>query len=283
MLLGAASFTLAKSKSDFLIVEHTQQLVVYNQYQQRATSREKSALLPFTPFKILSANDMLGDGFTPCMKVESDGKVFFLEKDNNGVLVGADRAGLQKLYRNTIAFGDTVEILKSNTLTMLDARNRNRTSLQHSTRVIRVFEVNGLVYAKLLGTNEQFGWCDFARTDERRDWKVVEAASISLPDQLQTILPHVQLTVNEVNATLSRLFSHLNNRSSQRLQSPQWRVQLSDSAVACTLETETPPGHFSESTQQLGKRMESILIGTDLRVVSSPGRPGRIDICRSVQ
>jgi hypothetical protein len=79
---AAAQHSISRAAAEYLIVEHTDQLLIYNKYQQRVTRQEKEAFVPFLPLRILEANGVLNDNYTPYIKVELDGGIFFLIKND---------------------------------------------------------------------------------------------------------------------------------------------------------------------------------------------------------
>ncbi len=263
--------TTSATRADYLIIEHPQQLVIYNQYQQRVSSSEKSALLPNVPFRILNSNDVLGDGFTRCMKVELGGRNFFLEKDENGTLLGSEGAGARQLYNAAGVLEDTIEILRSDRLVLSDMHLSRTADVEVGDRILRVFRLDGKVYGKLLGANERYGWINLGDAASR-DWRVARELGLSVSDQLQKILPQIEVRLKEVNEKLSRLYEHFNNKSPQRRQPPQWELLRAGNSISCILLPEGSGEQFAESSQLLGKNFEGLLLGTDLRIAVSPGR-----------
>ena len=158
LALALTPRSFANGESDFLIIEQVRSLTIFNQYQQQATQQEKALLLLFVPFKILDANDLLGDGFTPCMKVEVGGKVLYVEKNEDGSLLGVDQSGFQKTCRNATVLGDTIDILKSNRVMLADVQQTHKSFLEKGIRIVRVFSHDGLTYAKLIRSVESYGW-----------------------------------------------------------------------------------------------------------------------------
>lgn len=262
---------MSATKADYLVVERPQQLVIYNQYQQRVSPSEKSALLSDVSFRILNPNGVLGDGFTRCMKVELGGKNFFLEKDENGTLLGADGAGARQMYTAAEVLEDTIEILKTNRLVLSDMHQSRTSTLQGGDRVVRIFRLNGKVYGKLLGVNERYGWINFGDASSK-DWRVVKELGLSVSDQLRKIFPLIEVRLKAVNEKLFRLYEHFNQKFSQHRQSPQWQLQRAGNTIVYVLVPDISGDRFAESSQLLGKNLEGLLLGTDLRVASSPGR-----------
>lgn len=271
LLFIAFDYGFSATHADYLVVERPQQLVIYNQYQQRASPSEKSALLSNVPFRILNPHDVLGDGFTRCMKVELGGKNFFLEKDENGTLLGAEGAGARQMYSSAEVLEDTIEILKANRLVLSDMRQSRMTDLQEGDRVIRIFRLSAKVYGKLLGAYERYGWINLGDVLSK-DWRVARELGLSVSDQLQKVLPQIEVRLKEVNEKLTSLYEHFNRKSSQRRQPPQWQLQRVGNSISCILLPDGSGDQFAKSSILLGKNLEGLLLGTDLRVADSPGR-----------
>lgn len=271
-LLLSLSPVSANTKADFLILEEVRTLFIYNQYQQQISSLEKAEFLPFTPFRILNPDDVLGDGFTPCMRVEAGNRTYFFEKDTGGQLAGAEGVPFERTYRNATLVGDTVEVLNDNRVILHDPVRAQRTPLAQGAVVVRLFELQGFTYVRMLGSGSRFGWVQFGESRAGRDWRVLKQTGTSTLEQLERTLPLVRVRVQEVNAKLSRLYEYFNRASAQQLQPPLWKVEQQGNAAVCVLESADPANAFSESTRLLGKSIEGVILGTSLRVSSTPGR-----------
>ncbi|MBX2990960.1 MAG: hypothetical protein KF749_07305 [Bacteroidetes bacterium] len=262
----------ANTKADFLVLGEVRLLFVYNQYQQQITNSEKAEFLPFTPFRILNPDDMLGDGFTPCMRVEVGNRIYFFEKDTGGQLAGVEGGMFQRTYRNATLLGDTVEVLSGNRVILHDPARTQKSPLAQGAVVVRLFEHQGFAYVRTLGAGSRFGWIQFGESRAERDWRILKQAGTSTLEQLERTLPLIRVRVQEVNATLSRLYDFFNRESSHQLQPPQWKVEQQGNTALCVLESAASADAFSESTRLLGKSIEGVILGTSLRVSSTPGR-----------
>lgn len=272
----AATLTLvvtlssASRAEDFLIVERSANLHIFNRYQQRLTSEERQNLLPFTPFRIISAADVLGDGFTPCLRVEADGNLYFIQKDERGELLGASRAGFIRKVAGATMHRDSIEVLDPAGLPMLDPRRQGRVSVARGGVLVRIFSVAGLTYA-YSPFFRQYGWVNLEPTGAGRRWRVHTREPVSIAQPVMRVVPAIRQRVEEVNAKLRGLFEHLNAKGPRHLDPPQWQVRISAGSVICTLVTSLPPQRFAESSALLARRIEGALLGTDLRVQASPG------------
>jgi hypothetical protein len=259
----------AGERADFLVVEHPHRLLLYNQYQQQLSSQEQAQLIPFAPIKLLNSEDVLGDGFTPCVRGELEGRIIYILKEKSGALTGAERAGDIRTFKNTTIVGDTIEVLRSGRMFVSDPRQKE-SSLRAGTRLVRIFRHDGVTYVKSLDGRQVFGWTTLDDLVEGRDWAVTRKSGPTRNEQLEKIFPGVMLKVNEVNAKFAQLFKHFNTTTSQQHPPPRWRVEHSGGALAIILDADVAAETFSQTSQVLGKSIETLLLGTDLRVSSSP-------------
>ena len=268
-----APFSKARA-ADFIIVERPSRLLLYNQYQQRASTEESASLLPFTPFRILILDDVLGDGLTPCMKVSHNGTLFYLQKDDSGALVRRCEAGSIRTIRDAVALGDTVEVVTAAGLTLHDPAERVTKVLPRGSRCVRIFVSEGKIYVRDLGT-KLYGWLDVTAGGEGKLWRAVREGPRA-EDEMTRVLPSIVQRVQEVNTKLRLLFEYYGEtlsgeRSSRRVAAPQWRIETTAQRMRCVLETTLPLEGFRESSELLAKRIEGAVLGTRLRVQAMPG------------
>ena len=254
------------------MVERVQHLIIYNQYQQRATAHDLTGILPFAPFAILRENDFLGDGFTRCMKVEAGGRQFFLEKDSSGNISRNNQLGFETIFRKTILLNDTIEVLKNNRLERADVVGNTTATLQPGARMIRLFSYRGRTYVKMLGVVGKYGWVDFAGRSRGSDWSFVKVEETSIAEQLQKVLPQVQAQALAVNEKLTKLYDVFSRTSPRTLAVPQWQVIDSSLAIICMLQPDSIGSRHAQTTRWLGKNIEGSLLGTRLRAMVMPGR-----------
>lgn len=261
----------AQTKADFLLVERPHELRIRNQYQQEMSPAEKAGLVAFSPFKILKADDLLGDGFTPCMKVEAGGVLFFLQKETDGTLLGAASAGFHEVVRSAIPLSDTVQITAKNGVAFTNPQKTNRATLARGTTFVRVFRSKEWTYGKALSP-ERFGWLRLDANGEGKEWTVVKQQLPTSSEQLVRVLPKVEVKVNDVNNKLALLFDHFSRTTRRSVQAPRWILTTDPDSIVCVLDSSLDPQAFAESTALLGKTLEAVLLGTTLRVLTSPGR-----------
>lgn len=271
-LLFAFSGLLPAQTADFLIIENPRELVVYDRFQQRINSRQEIPLAPYEPLQIIDAGGYLSDGFTPCIKVQAEHRLFFLLVDDNRQLVYAERAGFQRVFENCTLLRDTVEVLANQTLYLThnpvpeSAPRAQRFYLEKGERLLRLFAHRNRVYVRRIGGEPQYGWSNLANESRERAWRVYRrkaAVAGSIPPE---IVQRIESRIGEANQVLAELFAHLNGQTGQRRAPPRWIVELEANRLRCILEGAPSPEAFAESARQLAGQLENALSGTPYRV-----------------
>ncbi len=266
LFLFAACAGQAQQRADVFIIERPEALSLFNQYQQQFTADERNALKPFTPFRILNENDVLGDGFTECIRAELAGRPVFILKED-GVMVGAGTAGRIQRLRDVRALHDTIEIVSSR-LVVQNPQQQSQRNGKPGEVFVRVFRDGGKTYVRALGGS--YGWLNLDAATEGQDWVVVKEIKASRGEQLRTALPRIQLRVQETNNKLELLFQHMLRQGRSSHEAPQWRVRETAVGIECVMDR--TPQDFPETSQALAKNIETLLFGTSLRVSVSPGK-----------
>jgi len=257
-------------KSDFLVVEHSGRLVVYNEYQQAITESEAALLTAYVPMRILEADVLLGDGFTHCAQVEIGDRVFFLLKDAHGALAYSEPPGFQATYRNTTHLFDSVQILVRCTLQTPSNRSQSRV-VSAKSRLIRIFRSKDEIYCRTTEPQPAYGWINFRGMMEGTDWIPLESASPVEPIPTDELARRIQARIDRVNGLLSQLFERFNEQTHAHKPTPYWDVKISDRKITCSLE-QAVPHQFERSTVYLVKNIEDVVMGSGLRVSHAPGR-----------
>ena len=260
---------LTQGKADFLIVEKVEHLLIHNEYQQDITSQERARLVPFTPMWIVKANDLLSDGFTPCMKVEIDGNVFYILKDMDANLAGSASLGFHRVFNNVTLLLDTVQVLANHILVISPVTHSEKLPLSSGDRIVRIFRHLNETYARRTGNPPTYGWIVLEENRENLDWKVVKQPPRAQASIDGRVLQSVERKMKEANRLLDQLFTYFNERTHQQKKIPHWTVHASDTTITCILQDYRD---FSHSTLYVVRDLENIVLGTGLNVFSSPGR-----------
>ena len=110
LFIPPAQARQSKAAAEYLVVEHTGQLLIYSKYQQQIHQQEKETFIPFLPLRVLESRGVLNDNYTPCMKVELDGSIFYLIKNDADSFMGSENIGFNHLYKNVLSLQDTIEV-----------------------------------------------------------------------------------------------------------------------------------------------------------------------------
>lgn len=259
--------SFSQPRADFIIIEQPQRLTILNRYQQQLSSQEKSSLKPFSPYRIITADETLGDGLTLCMRVEADGATLYFVKDDAGELIGGEDA---KTFRNVVPLADTITIIKRNAIELFDAAGRKRSPLAEGTRLRRLFQSSRLTYVQVVA-GSAFGWVNL-RGGENITWTIRRAATASAEKSLELLLPDIQRKLSSVNEQLAKLYDVWNRKTSESRTPPQWRLQPGRDTLVATLSGDSLAQFYKESTRWLSKDIELLLLGSRFRVTATTGR-----------
>ena len=249
---------------DVLLVEHPDGLRILDRYQQSVPHPADRGILPWVPIQIVTARDMLSDGFTPAMRVAIHGETFFLLTDERGTPLHLDDAGRRVWHRNVVTVDDTIEILRS--LALRAPASTLRTPLQPGTRVRREFHAGSETYVALLGSPGRFGWLSIEQRDRGRLWQPEPRQTGITVTPVQAAELRVRQILRSVNVVLDSLYAFFNAHASSVRRPPHWELEGSNGTLHCTLEGLQDPEAMEESTSVLAKRIELAVSGAGLRV-----------------
>jgi hypothetical protein len=264
---------LPPDQADILLLENTSRLRVLDRYQRSVSSPEEAGITGYTPIVMRNSRDMLSDGFTPCARVEVDGNLFFLLRGSDSRLVGADSFGYQAFYRRASILKDTIEVLRGNRLLIQSVRRTDNRYLSTGERLERIFVHEGLTYVRRVEAAEEvFGWVTFGRSGRGSIWRAVTTESRHTRPQTADAVDRVESVVQEANTILGGLYEFMNRQTGQKRTAPRWEVTQAGDVIICVLRSESPPSSFRETTSQLARSLEAVVLSTHRRVVAQPGR-----------
>jgi hypothetical protein len=262
--------------ADYLLVEHAERLLVYNRYQQRITPEERKLLTPFVPMKILDAETKLNDDFTPCLKAEIGGNVYYLIKNDAHELVGKNSLGMTHVFKDVTALDDTVRLISLKT-TLVSPDQKKTRKLQKGKILTRYFREKKRTFVRCAGPRPEYGWVNLTDKPDQKEYVVVSPkkdAGSDLPLS-EAVQKRICLKLNEANAVLKDLFLYFNAERNEKKDAPQWRFAALDRQYSCILEPAEYAERYSESARYLAGDIDNILIGTNY---NAAGSPGEIDI-----
>jgi hypothetical protein len=270
LLLSVISFSFSQT-SDVWIIEKPEHLVVYDVYQQSLGPGHASVIQPFEPIKVLRAGEILGDSMTYCSRVEVGDQTYYLLLNERGHLAGSALLGSVKVFRNVRFINDTVEVLRSGKIDYQEPVNKIRHVLQAGNLCVRCFSFGGLVYAKIVGSTEHFGWLQLPAGEQGKSWKVAEVQQ-TVQGLSPMIRDRVLKRIRQANLTLSQLYWFLDKRTRMAKIAPQWFIQSSSSSIVCTLLPDSIASRYTGSVQNLSLILQTYLLGTGYDVVSQQNK-----------
>ena len=255
----------------FLIVERPDRLLALNGYQQSLSPQNQLVFRPYVPIRILKDRDVLGDGFTPCMRVEIEGALYFLIRDSNGHLTGDQHAGTRRTVLGTPLRRDTVHALKGGALVLTSPDGGREQALTIGERMIRVFSSRGKTYVQCPGRSPAYGWVTLSPAAEDKQWSRAHGVGVAASVIPGRIRDSVRAALVRTNTRLSSLYRFFNKQTGENRPIPHWQLDVSRVSLLCTLVNASPESDFPQSTRYLLKDLQNYLLGTGFGVFPSSG------------
>ena len=269
VLTGALRTGVAQGKSELMIVERPTRLTVLNRYQQSVTGAEKAELQPYVPMVVVNRRDMLGDGFTPCMRVQINGMEFFILRDGSGRLAGEAQAGTVATFEGTLHPGDTISVLRPGAVAFTTPGGQTTVMLAAGERLVRIFSRGARTYVRRSTGSDPYGWVEFTASTEGRLWGTPRLAA-TLPSSVPPrITDQVRSAISGANTKLAGIFTFLAQRGNGRKATPRWEMQPEGNLLRCSLLGGSTIRDFPESTRYLMREVQDRIAGSGFRTVAS--------------
>jgi hypothetical protein len=258
VILNIVIYTaLLAANSDYLIVENPAALYILDAYEQRLSDEEKASIPSHTPFRILEENHLLSDTYTRAVKAESEGKTYFLVKDNQGKFsTGFADDHLVRITRTRI-LTDTVRIILSNRVKLQS--DHGQINLTANDLLQLIFQKGDRYYVKRLTPPGTYGWINVNRN---RDWKKFTRANPTAVERSEFpvyLVNSIQAQFEEYNRILQQLFIFFNQAGERQKSIPTWILAVEGNRITCRLENKPLETNFEHSTRQIIARIEKIL------------------------
>jgi hypothetical protein len=264
--------TAKAEEAVFVVVEHPANLFIYNRYQQILSAQDRSALVPFEPIRVIDALAVLGDGITPCMKVEMHGDVHYVLLEAEGRLAGEAHAGVIKSYPGAHPLADTILVMQNGSLRFEPAGSTAATFLHAGERLTQIFRYGSKTFVHRQTSPNVYGWVNLRNSDENRLWRTVVEVTAGRSAITGRIRDSVASRVARVNSILAGLFNYFNRTTPHPRPIPRWTAEASDSTITCTIEAVNSPDFYRESTHYFARELENVVLGSGLEVSSSSGK-----------
>jgi hypothetical protein len=245
--------------ADYWIIENPSALVIYNQYEQRLTSADKSLFRHFSAWQILSQDQLLSDQYTHVARTRHDQQIYYLQLADGKNLVNREQAGNIEMIKNARALGDTIRIKKGGRLSLKSGNKLRKLSegmlfqrLFNEGSETFVQELDGTVSGWLKGSLTDF---EIFHTDKK-----AAAYEAKLFDQVNRIF-------QSYNQRLEKLFAHLNKRYNKSLPPPKWERNVSSSLLAYSLHPASYQTQFPVTRTFLIQELNDLLHGSEYTLV----------------
>jgi hypothetical protein len=257
---------LTGQQADFLIVENPQALTIYNRYQQTLGDADKRLLAPYTPFRILSEEELLSDQISLASRCMLNGEMFFLLRDDEGHYYSQEQAGYLQFFRDAVVLGDTIEVQQDNRIdlyaTAEDMRaNRNRTTLAIGQLCLRIFRHQNRDYVRLIGESPRYGWM---RLSDDRSWSRYVPPREPTGGIPENILRRVQARIQTANNAYAGFFAYFNRQYGRNETIPAWQLSFNEAKIEGRLNEPSYMQGLKRSNRYLFQDLENLLLGTDL-------------------
>jgi hypothetical protein len=272
VLFFAFSFSFSQKPADFIVLDRPQKLTILNQYQQPLTESEKASFTTGTPLQVINTDEMLGDQITHAVQGAFGGKTWYLQKDEEGNLLGTKGKEGRQAFKNCSIASDTVEIVKDRSVRFSETPQGGAGAhfLNKGERVERIFGYRGQWYVKPFAHGSSFGWANFPPDGSwRRRTIAAVAADTGMTDFLQERIIERLTTAND---EYRKYFTHFNSVTGKGKTVPQWQWERQGRGMHCFLNAPYRTGsQLDESTRYLVRDLENMLIGKQYEVLCDKG------------
>ena len=266
VLSARASPPLAGGQGDVIIAAHPERLTLFNAYQQRLSVDDGRALAAYEPMVLVRERDLLGDGFTPCMRVIVNGELVFLQTGADGnPLENGGPAGLV-ILRGVNLLGDTIVARKTGGLTLKAYDGRTSWTVYPGSVIVRLFLHEGNTYVRLASRTPRFGWMALTGANSG-DWSRRRTPREPASDVFANALPGIRAMVDDANAALRNIYARFHETSTRATAAPPcFILEVQDDALRCTLQPGRRARAFGESIRALGGGIERLFPEGAVRV-----------------
>jgi hypothetical protein len=262
-----AAAVIAKDGADFIIIASPPEYVIYNQYEQPLSGDEKAVFAPYSPFRIVQKDMMLGDQITHALKFAFQQRMYYLLKNDDGKFTGEKSSSGRKIIRDVEPKEDTIESMATG-LTMVSGEGRV-IAVPKGTRMERIFRSGPRYYCSAIFGRTTYGWSSL---EPRYAWRNVDKGiSGGIPAQADTGLSEmlrqrILKRFASANESYKAFFNHFNSLSNDERAVPAWFCEKNGSRMACRLTgSSLNCNQLSESIKVLEQDIGNLLSGTGFK------------------
>ena len=139
------------------------------------------------------------------MKVELDGGIFYLIKNDAVSFMGAENLGFNHIYKNVVPLQDTVQLTTVSGADLISPDKTQRFVLQKKENLVRYFQDGSLTYLRPLFQTPHFGWARLGRAVRAIALHAQEEKPGIQQRNRDKTLDRVELKFKEVNTVLANI------------------------------------------------------------------------------
>ncbi|MCU0609163.1 MAG: hypothetical protein MUF22_05290 [Chitinispirillaceae bacterium] len=251
---------------DYLLLARPEQYAISNQYEQPLTASEKAAFKPYSPFRVIDQDMVLGDQINKALKFEFQNKNYFLLKNENGSFSGEVSADTRKRFSNCELINDTIQVTRDGVLAIAPIAGVVRMAAAHET-IVRIFKLGTRYY---LQTAAGYGWSSLEPATAWRKNRRAAEKTVSLNDTglSSEICTKIDQRVALVNETYIKYYQHFNEQTKTEKTPPVWTADRNAGALRYML-AGPASDQFGESSKKLLREIENLLVGSSYRAIGS--------------
>ncbi len=276
ILLFALNFVaysqINPTKANFLIIEKTDHLIIYNKYQHRINDRERELFKSFVPLRITEKNILLHDNYTLGIKVELNGKFFYILKQDTETIYNESKLGFVKYFKDVDALMDTIQLISESKILSKPEDIKTRIALGRNEKLFRIFKTEEHIYVKTLNDDSVYGWLDANKNFEYSIIRWERKANIDKSIGNTILLSRLQKKIDEMNRVLEEIYKYFNNKSRVQREIPKWNYYLEEGSVTYIFEPSYYVKHYPNSIQRMAANLIDVASNSNLSIYYSHGK-----------
>ena len=250
----------AGERATLLLASHPDRLSLCNRYQQRLTSTEAGALLPYELMVVVKEDDTLGDGVTRCLVIRLRGETYYCLRGKDGSLPPG-----VALIREADLLADTLRVLPRRSIVLESPDGTSRRSLPGGVLLVRLFGAGGRYFVREASpASPASGW---VRQGDASSWEV-SAAGAAPAASLAGVRTVLDDEIAGVNGMLHALYVRQGPRGDAE-EIPRLRVDSIPGGLRCVMVPPAAAHAFRKAFQSLAEHVARRLGTRDVACVAT--------------
>ena len=218
----------AGERGTVLLAPRPDRLVLCNRYQQRLTSTESGALLPYELMIVEKEDGVLGDGLTKCVVLRLRGDTYYLLRGNDGSLPPG-----VSLNRDADILADTIRVLPRRNVVLESPDGSSRRPLAAGTLLVRLFGADGKYFVRQASVASPP--CGWVAQREASAWELIRTSSPATAGvSLAQARSMVESDIADVNGMLRALYLR-QGRGGNGDTIPQLHLEAAPETLRCSI------------------------------------------------